>query len=136
MTNKSWFSTIVLAASLALSISVGATDTSEAGGHDGFKLSSEALKNFELKVQKLQGYGPWPVSKRSVLHSGEETNLYRLRDGFFKRIDFQVVKKSNDQLFVASKDLRDGDEVVVSGLGFLRIAELAAFGGVSESHSH
>jgi hypothetical protein len=133
MTNRSWFLATVLAASFALSISVGAMDTHE---HDGFKLSSEALKNFELKMQKLQGHGPWPISKGSVVRSGEETNLYRLRDGFFKRIDFQIVKRSNDQLFVVSKDLREGDEIAVSGLGFLRIAELAAFGGVSESHSH
>lgn len=129
MTNQSWILILVLTA--FLSVAAGATEAS-----GGFQLSQEAVKNFELKMRKLQGRGPWPVSKRSVLRSGEETNLYRLRDGFFKRIDFQIVKMSNDQLLIVSKDLRDGDEIAVSGLGFLRIAELAALGGVSEGHSH
>jgi hypothetical protein len=129
MTKKSGLLIFIFTA--FLSLAAGATDVS-----DDFQLSPEAVKNFELKTWKLQGRGPWPVSNRAIVHSGEETNLYRLRDGFFKRVDFQIVKKSDDRLFVASKDLREGDEIVVSGLGFLRIVELAAFGGVSESHSH
>ena len=111
----------------------GITEFSE---RNGFKLSAEALKNFDLKYLKLNGDGPWALPKAALVHSGEETNLFRKRNGFFKRIDFQTTKNAGNQLTVDSDDLREGDEVVVVGLGFLRIAELAATGGVAHGHSH
>lgn len=103
---------------------------------EGFKLSPQAVKNFDLKTLKLVGHGPWTVPANAVVHSGEETNLFRLRDGNFKSIDFKLIKKSDSNLIVGSKDMQEGDEIVVSGLGFLKIAELAAFGGVAHGHSH
>lgn len=111
----------------------GITEFSE---RNGFKLSPEALKNFDLKYFKLNGDGPWTLPKSAVVHSGEETNLFRKRNSFFKRIDFQTIKNTANQLTVDSDDLREDDEVVIIGLGFLRIAELAATGGVAHGHSH
>lgn len=111
----------------------GITEVSE---RSGFKLSAEALKNFELKFQKLSGDGPWNIPRLAVVHSGEEVNLFRVRSGFFKRIDFENKKKTEQGFIVDSDDLREGDEIVISGLGFLRIAELAATGGVAHGHSH
>lgn len=108
----------------------------EANEEMGFKLSHEALKNFELKTQKISGAGPWTVPLAARLLSGEEINIYRLRDGFFKRIDFNLIKKMSQHISLHSKELRSNDEIVVSGIGFLRIAELAAFGGAPTGHSH
>jgi hypothetical protein len=108
----------------------------EADEHKGFKLSPEALKNFEIKTVKLQKASPWTLPSIVVVRSGEEVNLFRLRDGFFKRIDFTQVRKLGAQLVVSSPDLQTGDEIVTSGLGLLRIAELSAFGGLAEGHSH
>lgn len=108
---------------------------SDAAEH-GFQLSPEALKNFGIRTVNVQGAGPWTISSRSVVYSGEEINLYRLRDGFFKRIDFTTVRKSKNEITVTSKDLSSGDQIVLEGLGFLRVAELAAFGGVEHGHSH
>lgn len=108
----------------------------EANETQGFKLSPEALKNFKLTFSKLTGDGPWTLPKSAILYSGEEVNLYRLRGGFLKRIDFQMIRKMADGQVVDSDDLREGDEVVTSGIGFVRTAELAASGGVSHGHSH
>lgn len=108
----------------------------EANDKNGFKLSPEAFKNFELKFTKISGKGPWSVPATAIVLAGEEVNIFRRRDGFFKRIDFQAVRKSPVEIALTSKDLAPGDEIVVSGLGFLRIAELAAFGGVAHGHSH
>ncbi len=108
----------------------------EANEEKGFKLSPQALKNFELKTQKISGTGPWKVPQSAKLFSGEEINIYRLRAGFFKRIDFNTLSKTSQHIYLRSKDLRSNDEIVVSGIGFLRIAELAAFGGAPTGHSH
>ena len=89
--------------------------------HDGFKLSPEALKNFDLKMIKVVDPSI-KIPAAAILYTGEEVNIFRLRDGFFKRID------------ATSKDLKSGDEIVVSGVGFLRIVELAAFGEVDAHH--
>lgn len=111
----------------------GITEVSES---KGFKLSPEALKNFELKYFKLSSDGPWIFSKSTLVHSGEEVNVFRLRNGFFKRVDVETLKSTDKEITVDSDDLREGDEVVTSGLGFLRIAELAATGGAPHGHSH
>ncbi len=103
---------------------------------NGIKLSPEALKNFEINTQKLMGNGPWTLPSSARLQSGEETNLFRLRNGFFKRIDFTQSQRNSQQFVASSQELRGGDEVVVAGVGYLRIAEVTAFGGAPEGHSH
>ena len=108
----------------------------EASEEKGIKLSPEALKNFEIKTLKISGSGPWVVPASARMVSLEEVNLYRLKDGFFKRIDFSLVENKNGGLKVRSKDLAEGDEIVINGVGFLRIAEIAAFGGAPEGHAH
>lgn len=108
----------------------------EANEKLGFKLSAEALKNFELKSMKLTGDGPWRIPRSAIVRTGDETNLYRQRDGFFKRIDFQAIKQEGNQVLVDSDQMRENDEIISAGIGFLRVAELAAFGGVAAGHSH
>ncbi len=102
----------------------------------GFKLSPEAIRHFEITSRKLEGNAPWSIPSSAIVRSGEEVNLYRIRDGFLKRIDFETKRTRANELMIASEDLRSGDEIALTGLGFLRIAELAAFGGVADGHSH
>lgn len=108
----------------------------EASPEDGIKLSPEALKNFALKTVPLKGLGPWTIGSSARLESLEEVNLYRKRNDFYRRIDFTILKRLPGQMTITSKELKAGDEVVIDGVGFLRLAELAAFGGAPESHSH
>ena len=107
----------------------------EASPEKGFKLSPEAFKNFGIKTIAASE-GTMKLSRSSIFFGLQERNLYRVRDGFFKRIDFKTVSKTKTEYTVSSPDLKAGDLVATEGLGFLRIAELAAFGGVSEGHSH
>ena len=76
------------------------------------------------------------IPKEAVVTAGLEVNLYRYRDGFYKRIDFEELKRLGNKIQIRSKDLKSGDEIALTGLGFLRIAEIAAFGGAPEGHSH
>ncbi len=108
----------------------------EADEKNGFKLAPQVFKNFEIQTLKLSGSGPWMIPLSARLISMEEVNLYRVRNGFFKRIDFNISKKSSEQLTISSVELKPGDEIATTGIGYLRIVELAAFGGVADSHSH
>lgn len=103
---------------------------------DGFKLSVEAIKNFELRNQRLVGLGPWSIPSAAVLYSGEEVNIYRVRNGFYKRIDFTLISKNGKDVKINSPDLKADDEVVIHGVAFLRSAEIVATGGAPEGHSH
>lgn len=104
----------------------------EADPVSGFRLSPEALRHFEIKTQRLVGTGPWTVPIAARLLSGEEISAYRLRDGHFRRIATQTVRRLNDDWLIRSVDLRAGDAVVISGVAFLRLAELSAFGEGAE----
>ncbi len=108
----------------------------EASKDNGIKLSPEAEKNFEITKLGVLGNGNFQIPKSAIVTAATEVNLFRFRNGFYKRIDFILVSKTSDKATVNSKDLKPGDEVVITGLGFLRIAEIAAFGGAPEGHSH
>jgi hypothetical protein len=102
----------------------------------GIKLSPEAEKNFEIQKFKITAASSFEIPKDAVVTAGLEVNLYRYRAGFYKRIDFDQLSRSGNKISIRSKDLKSGDEIAITGLGFLRIAEIAAFGGAPEGHSH
>lgn len=108
----------------------------EANKEKGFKLSPEAEKNFSIKKFKVVKPQNIEIPKAALVTSGVEINLYRLRDGFYKRIDFTTVTTKVNTLIINSKDLAQNDDIALSGLGFLRISEISAFEGAPEGHSH
>jgi hypothetical protein len=103
---------------------------------EGIKLSPEAEKNFEIQKLKVSNPGSIEIPKDALVTAGVEVNLYRYRAGFYKRIDFEQLIRSKNKISIRSRDLQSGDEIAITGLGFLRIAEIAAFGGAPEGHSH
>lgn len=107
----------------------------QASEKDGIKLSPEAEKNFEISRVKLSS-SSMEIPKRAIVTAVAEVNVFRYRNGFYKRIDFKEVSRNGDRVSISSSELKSGDEIVVQGLGFLRIAEIAAFGGAPEGHSH
>lgn len=116
---------------------VGATKgILEVSESSGFKLAPEAEKNFEIVRKIVDVARAIEIPKSAVVTAVAEVNVYRYRNGFYKRIDFIKIKQMNSTVTIKSDDLKAGDEIVIRGLGFLRIAELAAFGGAPEGHSH
>jgi hypothetical protein len=102
---------------------------------DGFKLTQVSLKTFDIKTIK---YVPQKtlISRDAVYKGLNEVNIYRVRAGLFKRIDFKILSQTKSYYLISSADLKAGDELVVNGIGFLRMAEIAATGGLENSHSH
>lgn len=107
-----------------------------ASEEEGFQISPQAEKNFEIKRFQVPGSAQFEIPKTAIVTAGTEVNLYRYRDMHYKRVDFVFVSKGDKKVIVKSKDLKAGDEIVVLGTGLLRIAEIAAFGGAPEGHSH
>ncbi len=107
----------------------------EKSNEDGFKLGPAGMKTFEIKLLKVTT-AQVNIQKAAIYKGLNEVNLYRLREGHFKRIDFKTISKTPDGLLVSSPDLKNGDEIVIQGVGFLRMAEIAATGGLSDFHSH
>ena len=76
------------------------------------------------------------IPKSAIVTSGAEVNVYRFRDGYYKRIDFARVGQSGNTIMIQSSELNSSDELVISGTSFLRTAELTAFDGAPTGHSH
>jgi hypothetical protein len=108
----------------------------EADKDKGFKMSPEAEANFKVKKIKVQSADGIEIPKKALVTSTIEVNVYRYREGFYKRIDFDTISKNTTTLKIKSKDLKQGDEIATTGLGFLRVTEIAAFDGAPEGHSH
>lgn len=102
----------------------------------GFILSPEAVKNFGLSTLKLSAASSWTIPLKARVLSKDEVNLFRIRNGHIKRIDFEKLSNDGDNMKVKSSELLSGDEVIVDGVGYVRIAEITAFGGGTEGHSH
>jgi hypothetical protein len=102
----------------------------------GFILSPEAVKNFGMSTLKLNASSSWTIPLKARVLSKDEVNLFRIRNGHIKRIDFEKLSNDGDNMKVKSSELQSGDEVIVDGVGYVRIAEITAFGGGSEGHSH
>lgn len=107
-----------------------------ASEEEGFQISPEAEKNFDVKKVQVPASAQFEIPKTAIVTAGTEVNLYRYRDSHYKRVDFIFVSKSDKKAVIKSKDLKAGDQIVVEGTGLLRIAEIAAFGGAPEGHSH
>ncbi len=100
----------------------------------GFALSPEALKTFEIDSKEVTGTSPWILPTAVLVVTGDEKNIYRLRDGAFLRVDVQIINKTKDNVTLNSKALRSGDRVVTRGAGFLRVAEVDATSGETGHH--
>lgn len=107
-----------------------------ASEEEGIQISPQAEKNFGIERQEVISSDPIEIPKSAVITTGMEINVYRYRKQHYQRIDIDIIKKSGQQVLIKSRHLKPGDEIVIRGMGLLRIAELAAFGGAPESHSH
>lgn len=102
----------------------------------GFQLSPSAIKTFKLATIPALPGQLMTLPNSGIFFGLQERNVFRVRDGFYKRVDFKLINKTKTHSTVDIKDLEAGDLIVTGGLGFLRIAELAASGGGAVGHAH
>ncbi|MDZ4660133.1 MAG: hypothetical protein SGJ18_00805 [Pseudomonadota bacterium] len=109
----------------------GVTSYSE---KEGFTLSAEATKTFGITTVELSGSAPWDLPISAILQTGSEKSVYRLNKGALKRIDISISKKSKTQATINSNKLASGDQIVVTGISYIRTAEIDLTSGDSGHH--
>ncbi|WP_412470138.1 MULTISPECIES: hypothetical protein [unclassified Halobacteriovorax] len=91
----------------------------------GFQLSNEAQKRLAIKTTTYtKGFVNIPDSAYVVV--GKERALYRKRAGFFKLIDEHELTGA----------FTKGDEIVVSGIGLLRVSDIFSTDESEYGHAH
>ncbi len=85
-----------------------------------FKLSPEAIENFGISALPVEG-DTLSLPENAIVHVLEQSQIFRIRDGSFKAIGFEVRSKNALTWTIRSKELRPQDRVVTGGVGFLRI---------------
>lgn len=117
------------------SSSVGPEKGILAKSDKGIQLAPEAVSTFDLKAVPFTN-GSIKVSQQAIVQIKNEKSIFRLRDGWYKRVPIKIIRTAEDYATIESLDLKPGDQVVVQATGFLRMAEVAAEGGASHGHSH
>lgn len=109
----------------------------EADHDKGFRLSAKALANIGLKSVPARGDGTnWIVPRSALVQFQDHTALYRLRDGWFLKLDVNASVKGSEAV-VKTAGLRAGDAVASEGVGLLRATDLDVGGGEDDDdHDH
>jgi len=105
----------------------------EKNENDGFKFSQEAIKTIGYKTINYQTE-IFEIPTKALVQVKDDKSIYRLRNGWFKRVDIQIIKKNADSILLKASDLKSGDQIVVTEVGYLRIAEVFSEEGAEHSH--
>lgn len=100
---------------------------------DGIKLSKEAVETMLIKTIDVSSQ-QISISDAAIVKIKDEKYIYRLRNGWFKRSEIQVIQKNGKTLIVKISDFKIGDKIVVEGLGFIRTSEIFSEEGATHSH--
>jgi hypothetical protein len=89
--------------------------------HQGLKISPEAVTTLKIQTASFDGEIQ-NIPSSALVHYEKKTRLYRYENGWYQLVDLV--------------DLKSGDQIVINGAPFLRIAELDAQSGDEAGHGH
>ena len=101
----------------------------------GFKLSKEAIKSLKLRLQNVEG-DQFHIAKNTLVASKDIKGVYRFRAGFFKLLTAKILKEEKGGYEVKVKGVDFGDQIVINGLGLLRVADIYSTDKAEYGHSH
>ncbi len=102
---------------------------------EGIKLSASAWKLMGVETSKISSK-VIEISYEALVEIKNEKSIYRIRNSWIKKAPIKVLKKNGDKLLIEIIDFREGDLLVISGVGFIRTAEIVAEQGAASGHSH
>lgn len=103
-----------------------------ANAKEGMRLSEAAIKRLGVDFQPAKSGETLDLPLASLVTTRDETSVYRLRDGWIKRVEVQLRSKSASSAKVRVESMKPGDRIVVTGAPFLRLAELDVLGSEKE----
>jgi len=101
----------------------------------GFKLSKEAIKTLNLKLQTVDG-NEFTIDKTTLVTSKSTKGIYRFRSGFFKFLPIKLLKEVDGKYLVNVIGVDFGDQIVTSGVGLLRVTDIYSTDESEYGHSH
>lgn len=91
----------------------------------GFAISPEAMKTFQVQNLILKGSEPWSIPASALVLSRQEKIIYLFKNGFFQKIPVNIIGRFKSTATIESPDLKNGMEIAVMGVEFLRITDVA-----------
>lgn len=101
----------------------------------GFKLSKEAIKTLKLKLSTVDG-STFKIGKNTLVASKNKKGVYRFRAGYFKFLPAKILKEEKNGYKVEVKGVDFGDQIVVDGVGLLRVTDVYSTDKSEYGHSH
>lgn len=101
----------------------------------GFKLSKEAIKTLKLRLQNVDS-NEFEISKSTLVSSKNIKGVYRFRAGFFKLLNVKILKETKTGYKLKVVDVDFGDQIVINGLGLLRVTDIYSTDKSEYGHSH
>ncbi len=93
----------------------------------GIQLSDKAKQRLGLTYYSLTNSGISSIPSQALVFSRDRVGVYRLRNGWFKFVEVQKKQADASTVSIQSPQLQAGDQIVVQGVGLLRVADLDAF---------
>ncbi len=101
----------------------------------GFKLSEEAFKALDVKFMDIEKAN-FSITKNELVTYQNKMGIYRFRDGFFKFIPVTIKEQKKEQYLIHSPLLKEGDKIVTSPVGLIRITDVYSTDTAEYGHGH
>lgn len=102
---------------------------------EGIKLSPKAIANLKVSLMSANA-GLVEIPRKALVKKGNETFVYRYRNGHFKMIAAKVMIDGKQTLKVKVADREFGDQIVVDGVELIRVSDTYANDEAEYGHSH
>lgn len=106
----------------------------EVDEHKGFKLSPEAIKT--LGIQFSASSSKLTIKSSTLVSAKGEKGVYIYRSNFFKLITIKITKQIDDGYIIELGEFKDGDQIVVGGVGLLRVSDIYSTDKSEYGHGH
>jgi hypothetical protein len=99
----------------------------EAQEATGIKLSQKATHNLELQFTQVIQSGTATIPPSALIKFQDFFAIYRKREGWFKMIEVEP-RSANGKVTISSKELKSGDDIVITNADLLRVVDLDVWG--------
>ncbi len=102
----------------------------------GLKLSDEAISTLEIKLESVKGKR-FIINKETLVTSKNLKGIYRFRSGYFKFFPIVILKELNKGSYlIKADDIESNDQIVVHGVGLLRVTDVYSTDKSEYGHAH